>query len=457
MKKIILLSTCVAAVSAWALPTYEPFTEYTIGNSTNAVSLAGGGLSVTTGGVTESWLSLGYSGLDTTMSPTAVGVDVTVTNMTSGNPFTATAVSAHVPGGFPGTSAAISQFAYLPSCTNKANTNGSAVGNSAVLQLSRGLVRNNTTQTIYFSYLLDIVGEAGATGEVGRFSGFLASTNVSEPSTSYSTWQSFFLSFLDKDSGAPPYISYEIHTDGGNSYSDSDSYSSNEPANPYGPPANATTETVIKYGAVNFVVGYYIMQPVGSAAADENFLMTNPPLSSFGGPTPATALPGTLYQWCYDTNGAGNNFITDVNGFFLMSRPYATPYGESDPMYMANLLIGTTWSFVTGGPEFITQPTNVTADFGGNTSFTGVAMAAAQTVSYQWEKVTATTTNTVNNGAGGAGGLATVSGATTTNLTLAGISSGDAGSFQLVTTSSGTGFQLHQRGGRPDRHHPRSR
>ena len=115
--------------------------------------------------------------------------------------------------------------------------------------------------------------------------------------------------------------------------------------------------------------------------------------------------------------------------------------------YIANLIIGSTWSYVTGGPEFTNQPpASTTIALGGSGSITGAgATAAGQTVSYQWVKITngGATPITSTNGPGGAGGSATVSGANTATLTLTGISAGDAGNYQLVATASGTGYTLN--------------
>ena len=68
MKKLILLALCTVSISAYALPTYEPFTEYSsliAANPTNAIDLATGGYSVTNGPVVEQWSSLNFSGTAT--------------------------------------------------------------------------------------------------------------------------------------------------------------------------------------------------------------------------------------------------------------------------------------------------------------------------------------------------------------------------------------------------------
>lgn len=138
--------------------------------------------------------------------------------------------------------------------------------------------------------------------------------------------------------------------------------------------------------------------------------------------------------------------MSDLGGLAFIDRVGSGALGGVGTNYIANLIIGSTWSYVTGGPEFTNQPpANTAVNIGQNASLTGGAIAAGQTVSYQWVKITnaGATTNNVNNGAGGAGGSATVSGANTATLTLTGVTAGDTGNYQLVATASGTHFNLN--------------
>ncbi len=117
MKKAILAASCAISISACALPTYEPFTEYAsrvASNPTNAIDLCSNGLVAPSG---EVWGSLNFSGKATGTGQTA-GVDVVVTNMGSASPFTAAALSAILPSTFPGLPSAgqaITVVAYNPS------------------------------------------------------------------------------------------------------------------------------------------------------------------------------------------------------------------------------------------------------------------------------------------------------------------------------------------------------
>ena len=134
--------------------------------------------------------------------------------------------------------------------------------------------------------------------------------------------------------------------------------------------------------------------------------------------------------------------MSDLGGLVFIDRVGNGASGGVGTNYIANLLIGSTWSYVTGGPEFTNQPpANTTIALGGSGSITGRGgnrRGPERELSMGENHERRRNTNNVTNGAGGAGGNATVSGANTATLTLTGISAGDAGNYQLVATASGT-------------------
>ncbi len=431
MKKIILIATCAATISAYAIPTYEPFTEYSAAvaaTGTNSIDLATGGFSVTTGATVEQWTSLNFSATGTSGGhAAAAGWDIQVTNFTS-SVFTASAMSTLLPSGFPGAASTITLCAFLP--YNTQNTNNS-IGNSAVLNFSQDITRPASgTSTIFVSYLLDIaaVGSTGP-GNNGRYCEFLAQSNLVEgtgTSGFYTTGASLFNTF--STTSGPKYVSYGVKgsfTGGGDWILASDTANGNYPSTEVAGIGTA-------YNKAAFVVGAFVFT-TGGATKDTNLLWVNPSTTAFGGPN-ATAIAACPYVYTM-TNIA----MSDVAGFNLEDRPGGGWTGGVGPMYIGNLILGTTWSYVTGGPEFTNQPaaTTVTSP-GANVTLGAVAVAAGQTVTYQW------TLNGVNvtNGANGTGGGATVVGATLPSLTLNGVSAGDAGSYAAVATASGTGFTL---------------
>ena len=456
MKKIILLAVCAASISARAFPTYEPFTEYaaTIAmSSSNSIDLATSGLSVTNGAAVDNWLDLGFSAT----GGLAAGQDVQVMNGGSGSPFTAAIIASACPPNYPGSPGPITCFAVLP------QTPTTAVGNSALLQFSKVIIRppaGSAPQAIWVSYLIDVAAADGDNGTPGRYAGFLAQSNtVAEPSAQYSTWSSFFNSFINTSPSAPPYLSFGIRSDqGAKPYmGPCDDYTSSEQLDDITSSFTTKSLGLVSYNTAAFVVGQIVLSPAGSGLPDSNTFWVSPavdnqsgesaPAATFGGPDSNAYLDPNFY---IDPN-ATVGFLHDVNGFFLQTRP-ATPVtgigaiGTYGPTYIANLIIGTTWSYVTGGPEFTSQPANAVADYGSNVTLTAVAVAAGTTdVTYQWQHIYGGTTNNVSNGPGGAGngGTATVTGATSASMTLTGITNGDTGTYQVVAKAAGTtGYTL---------------
>jgi hypothetical protein len=427
MKKLLLAAMCAFCISSYGLPTYEPFTEYSglVTAGGGSYDLATSGAYVTNGPVVEQWGG-GNSGFGLLFKTT--GLDVVVTNY-SASPFTAANLATILPAGFPGAGSDIYLSAYL-----NPNSGANTAGNSAVFKFDHDIPRPaNGVKTIYVSYLLDcpVKGAAVGANNVGRYLGFLSQTNVYEGITNgvsvggaYGTWASMFNTF---SATGPNYVSYGQKTGSptianGNDILASDSSAANSPSS-----GNAGVGIV--YNTANFVVGCFTFS---SELNDTNTVWVDPPVSDFGGPIPS-----------------GSNFnsykmttvMSDVDALFLQSRS-GSALGGISPTYIGNLLIGSTWSYVTGGPEFTNQPANVVYSPGATVTFTGNAVAAAQSVTYHWQRIVGATTNNLTDGVGTAGGGATVSGSAATTLTLTGVTLGDVGDYQLVATASGTGLSL---------------
>jgi hypothetical protein len=477
MNKIIVITTLAASITAYALPTYEPFTEfgnnvalngsnmYVVSNGINLTSIYANGLvsnclDLATGGFTapggESWTSLNFSGsVGQNTKPAGFefamnGLDVALIN--NSNIFAVSNISSLLPATFPGFPTGLGGIPTIVEnpaqpliATNYANapTNfyevNQIVGNSAVLRFANGVTRPAAGfKTVFVSYLLSVQqqGQLGS-GNDGRYFEFLPSTNLVEgPGTGgvYTNWNQMFNTFntttADKIaghgllaiSGSSAYI-------GACDNSAGKDFSSSAFTLPLGSsyPGNS--------GAPVFVVGAYLFNASGK---DTNVIWVNPAINSFGGALPP-ASPIQAVTMAYN--------ISDIGGIVFEDRVGNGASGGVGTNYVGNLLIGSTWSYVTGGPEFTNQPVaNVSTNYGSTVSLSAAATAAGQTVSYQWQKVTAGTTNTVSAGAGGAGGNAFVTIATNAanvaTITLAGLSAGDFGSYQAVATSSGTGYSL---------------
>lgn len=441
MKKIILLATCAASISAYALPTYEPFTEYSTqvtGNATNAIDLCNlSAFSISpTLATGDSWVSQNYSADDTATGQT-VGLDILVTNLGTLSPFTYAALTASpisLPIGFPGLPAsgqAITVVALNPA----QHTTGTIIGNSAVLNFASDYTRPASgSKTLYVSYLISFarLGQLGA-GNCGRYLSFLPSSYVTEPAAPFTTWASLYSTFpgtaqyaghgLLESTATVAFIG-ALDSSLGKDFTTS-SYTVAMPAAGTGTPTP---------GAPAFIVGSYTFNASGSDVAT---LWENPTASTFGLATPPASS---------DAHTMAFN-LTDIAGIVLEDRPGSLATGGVPTNWMANLMVGTTWSFVTGGCEFTSQPGNVVVTPTSTTTLTATAVAAGanlngQNVNYQWQKVISGTPTPVNPGVGGADGSATVSGQTSTTLMLAGVNAGDAGTYQLLATSQSTGFTM---------------
>jgi hypothetical protein len=471
MKRILLIATCAAALSAYGLPTYEPFTEFgpTIASSpvtlvvtTNGVSLGANAnssipncLDLATGGYSapsgESWGILNFSGtMPNNVKQTRYvtnGLDIAV--ISNATVFTQIALSSLLPSTFPGFPPANGYITNMvenpaqPLIYNGSTfTASNFMGNSAVLKFASDITRPTSgTKTLYVSYLFSVAqaGQLGA-GNNGRYLGFLSATNLSEgwignapvAGAFYTNWFGMFNTF-NSSGGTNRYACHGLLADGSSYYIGAcdSGVGKNWPSTPF----------VGSYNTPIFVVGEYVLNSgtnlnpiIGNL--DTNIMWVNPATSSFGGATPPTTGIHVLTL---------TNFtMSDLGGLVFIDRSGNLASGGVGTNYIANLIIGSTWSYVTGGPEFTTQPpTSTTVSLGGNTSITAGATAAGQTVSYQWVKIVGTSTNNVNPGSGGAGGSAFVSGQNSATLTLNGVSAGDTGNYQLVATASSTGYTLN--------------
>ena len=356
------------------------------------------GFFVTNGPAVEQWGG-GSSGFGLFFFKTT-GADILVTN----NPatvFTSGNLAAILPGGFPGASGGINITAYIPQ-----NTGSGTSGNSAVLKFEQDIPRPASgIKTIYVSYLLDVTGNFNAAtgGNAGRYAGFLSQTNIFEGTGSggaYATWTPMFNTF----GTSPNYVAYGEKTNSPSVAGQGDNICPADSSIGAGGTGASGVKAI--YNTANFVVGCFTFT-AGGATKDTNTVWINPPLADFGGLTPSA---NNLSAFTMGT------VMSDVDAFFLESRSGGAT-GGIGPTFIGNLLIGTTWSYVTGGPEFTNSPQNVSIlSYGTNVTLSGSAVAAAQSVIYQWQKVVGGSTNNLTNGIGMAGGTAVVSGSQSQNF-----------------------------------------
>ena len=453
MKKIILLALSAASLSAYGLPTYEPFTEFgptlvssaiTLVVKTNGVSMGTNAdsyitncLDLATGGYqapsTESWGALLFSG---TMPSGTKGVNITngldIAVISNSTIFTYSLVSGLLPSTFPGfppSNGYITNMVENPAQPRVWNgsvyTVTNIMGNSAVLKFASDITRPiSGTKTLFVSYLFSLAQQGQmATGNNGRYLAFLASSNLSEGWTGtgpvagafYTNWGSMFNSFnIPGGTNRYPCHGLLSATAGSTYYIGACDSSTGKNW--------SSTANVGSYNTPIFVVGEYVLGSGGtnSSVMDTNIVWMNPSPGSFGGATPPASGNHVL------TMGFNMN---DLGGLAFIDRSGNLASGGVGTNYIANLIIGSTWSYVTGGPEFTNQPPALTSvPLNGTASISGQATAAGQTVSYQWYNVTS--------------GSNLVNGANSSTLTIPNFGPGNVGYYVLVATALGTGLAL---------------
>jgi arylsulfatase A-like enzyme len=156
---------------------------------------------------------------------------------------------------------------------------------------------------------------------------------------------------------------------------------------------------------VLFIVGSY---DYGNHTAN---LWINPPASTFGNAAPpAPTLTATAGA---DLNANG------IRAFVLGCRTNPPPGCLVD-----ELRIGTTWCFVTGGPDFRSQPVDQSVNAGQTAVFTVVA-GGGPPLSHQWRRDGLNLSDNEH-----------LSGAHTATLTISGAGVADAGGYSVVVTNS---------------------
>ncbi len=155
--------------------------------------------------------------------------------------------------------------------------------------------------------------------------------------------------------------------------------------------------------------------------------------------TATTQTSGLTYQWQENAvnltngnNGTGTVYSNVQSATLALSHISASDAGVPYDCIVSNAV----GSAITVGPMFLTvnsllvsqpSPASVNANYGATVSFSATASpAGSYSYSWLWDG------NTLNNGSSPPSGSgATISGATTTNLTLAGVAYQDAGSYTL--------------------------
>ncbi|HSU53562.1 MAG TPA: immunoglobulin domain-containing protein, partial [Candidatus Dormibacteraeota bacterium] len=337
----IIAGLCGVYAISFALPSFDPFT--------NAAGLNANGTSYSTGtplyhqtnGFGEGWVL--WNGGSGTSSAEVMCVN-------SNLPY------AGFPAGFPAPSPTNSIL--IPGLAQGVN----AYGFNAALAMSRTIsadANNQVTNKIFASFLLTVpsIGNLATSGTQPIFFGGFNNSTSGDLSTQTPPGSSFKL-FVQGNSATPGASTTWALGIADNSGGSSERFD----------PTFRAPNTVL------FVVVDYEFGINGNN--DNANLWVNPDPAAFGAVTPPPIPTATI-----TINSSSGNQLGQAAKFFLITRSGSALWGS---ILFGNLRIGTSWSFVTGGPEFTNQPASQFVPNGATATFNSAAIAGGSTVSYQW-------------------------------------------------------------------------
>jgi hypothetical protein len=370
---VLLLAGCAVAP---AFPSFDPFLSAT--NAGGTAYAVGAGLYDQTNAVGECWsLWNGGSG-SSTAQVTCVNSNVSYGGF---------------PAAFPGPPAFASVL--LPGSDL---ASGGAAGYSAALQLSQAVTAdpaNLVTNRIYASFLLQVpnLGDLSSASPI-YFGGF--ATNSGNQSIGL---PSKAMKIYLKGNAASGSTSYSIGVEAASGSGGSAAYD-----------AGGHTANQVFFVVVDYEFGL-------NGGPDTLRLWVNPAGSTFG----AAAHPSPIATLTTASSSAQLGTAAD---FYLLARTGTTLWGS---LLVADLRVGNTWTFVTGGPGIISPPLSQTNLLGTTASFSVGAIGGttnAVPLHYQWAF---SGTNLVNGG--------NVAGATNTTLSVSNLSPANAGTYSVVVTN----------------------
>lgn len=368
----LLAFMCLTRV--FALPTFEPFSDATASGGTAYAT--GAALCHQTNSLGEGWAQ--WNG-----GTTSSGVSCTNAGLSYGN----------FPAAFP--AASPTNAAYLPGQVDNA---GGVSGLSAALNLSRRIQadpNNLATNKIFASFLIQVpnLGNLTSNGPI-YFGGF--ATNTGDQSVTLPT--SALKVFVEGNA-----------TTAGTSTTWAIGVANNSGASSGVFDGGGHSSNTVLFVVVDYEFGLY-------GGADVAQIWVNPAATSFGAGIPP-ASTGSI-------SITAPNKIAQAADFFLLDRTGGTIWGR---LAVSDLRLGTTWSYVTGGPEIITPPASVTNAALGNTTFQVSAASGSSNdpLSYQWQF------NGVNLTDGNG-----IAGSATASLILSNVTETSAGTYSVIVSNA---------------------
>jgi hypothetical protein len=376
MKRSFFLSllTTLAAPLAFAFPSFDTFTS-AVGSGNGTAYADGAFLYHQTNAFGDGWAKWNNTGGGANAN---YGVDCTNIGLSYSG----------FPANFPAPPAANS--VWLPGSALLGSTQQ---GEEAALQFPPILAdpNNLATNKVYASFLMQISNLGNLTNNSPIYWGGFA-TNQGDQSLN--GIPSSALKLFVKASGSPT-TAWSLGV-ANNSGSGSAVYDS----------GGHGTGTVI-FVVVDYEFGI-------NSNADVANLWVNPAASAFGRAAVPTAT-GTI-------NITGANRIGDAADFYLLCRQGASLWGS---MYLADLRVGKSWAFVTGGPDITNAPAaSVTNALNTTATLAVGAISSGGTLSYQWQQNGFNLTDS-----------STIAGSTSSVLTITNVNSTNAGAYAVIVST----------------------
>lgn len=367
-----LLLFCIAS---WALPAFDPFSN-TVGTIPNGTAYAPTTpLYHQTNAFGEGWALWNGGNGSSTAAVQCVSSNLSYAGFPSAFPPVSPTNAVLLPGNAQG----VNVFGY-----------------NAALSFSRVISadpNNLVTNKIYASFLLTVPVIGKLTSGVGNpifFGGFNNST------------------IGDQSTGAPPGKSFKFFLEGN---STTVGASTNWAIGIGDNNGGASDRFDPVFRAPNTVLFVVVDYEFGINGNNDNAkIWVNPLPGDFGSPvapTPTTNITITA---------ASGNQLGQAASLFLLTRTGVAIWGS---VVLGNLRVGTTWAFVTGGPEFTNQPVSQTAIVGSTVTFNSAAVAGGSSVSYQWQR----------NGSN-------IAGATQPSFTITNVATTDSASYAVAVSNA---------------------
>jgi hypothetical protein len=176
-----------------------------------------------------------------------------------------------------------------------------------------------------------------------------------------------------------------------------------------------SVSAAVSQKTIHFIVMSYEFN--GGATLDKVGVWSDPSYANFGVVTEPV--------FGVSTSPSAGYALPDVGGFFFLANTQDGGATPNSGVFFNSLRIGTTWSYVTGGPEFTNRaPANVYAFAGQTVTLNSAAVAGGVTPTYIWTNSSGPLTPGSHFSVGPAGAL-----------TITNVQASDADTYTLLVST----------------------